>query len=55
MPPKSLTEEQIRRVEQIVLRYLEKNLSINNKELRGLSGLSYDQATSFFNNNPPKG
>ena len=31
------------------MRYLEKKLSINNKELRGLSGITYDQATYFFN------
>ena len=49
MPRSTLTEDQIRHVEQIAMRYLEKKLSINNKELRGLSGITYDQATYFFN------
>ena len=43
MPRSTLTEDQIRHVEQIAMRYLEKKLSINNKELRGLSGITYDQ------------
>jgi len=30
------------------MRYLEQHMSINNKALRGLSGITYDQATSFF-------
>ena len=49
MPRSTLTEDQIRHVEQIAMHYLEKHLSINNKELRGLSGITYDQATYFFN------
>src|SRR2546422_1345418 len=49
MPPSRLTDDQIRHVEQIAMHYLEKHVSINNTELRGLSGISYDQATYFFN------
>jgi hypothetical protein len=49
MPRSTLTEDQIRHVEQIAMRYLEKHGSINNKALRGLSGITYDQATYFFN------
>src|SRR5216683_3256135 len=49
MPRSTLTEDQIRHVEQIAMRYLEKHVSINNKALRGLSGITYDQATYFFN------
>ena len=49
MPRSTLTEDQIRHVEQIAMCYLEKHLSINNKEIRGLSDITYDQATYFFN------
>ena len=49
MPRSTLTEDQIRHAEQIAMRYLEKHVSINNKELRSLSGITYDQATYFFN------
>jgi len=31
------------------MRYLEKHGSINNRELRRLSDITYDQATYFFN------
>jgi hypothetical protein len=49
MPRSTLTDDQIRHVEQIAMRYLEKHLSINNRELRRLSDITYDQATYFFN------
>jgi hypothetical protein len=49
MPRSTLTEDQIRQVAQIAMRYLEQHGSINNKALRGLSGITYDQATYFFN------
>ena len=49
MPRSTLTDDQIRHVEPIAMRYLEKHVSINNKALRGLSGITYDQATYFFN------
>ncbi len=49
MPRSTLTEDQVRHVAQIAMRYLEQHRSINNKALRGLSGITYDQATSFFN------
>ena len=49
MPRSTLTEDQIRHVAQIAMRYLEQHGSINNKALRGLSGITYDQATYFFN------
>src|SRR5262247_1433104 len=49
MPPTRLPEEQIRRIEQIVITYLDKNPSISNTELRALAGMRYDQATYFFN------
>ena len=49
MPLTRLPEEQIRHIEQIVITYLEKNLSISNTELRALAGIKYDQATYFFN------
>jgi hypothetical protein len=49
MPRSTLTEDQVRHVAQIAMRYLEQHMSINNKALRGLSGITYDQATYFFN------
>jgi predicted HTH transcriptional regulator len=49
MPPTRLPEEQIRRIEQKVMAYLDKNPSISNTELRVLTGIKYDQATYFFN------
>ena len=49
MPRSTLTEDQICHVAQIAMHYLEQYMSINNKALRGLSGITYDQATYFFN------
>ena len=49
MPRSTLTEDQIRQVAQIAMRYLEQHGSINNKALRGRSGITYDPATYFFN------
>jgi predicted HTH transcriptional regulator len=49
MPPTRLPEGQIRHIEQTVIAYLDKNLSISNTELRALTGIKYDQATYFLN------
>src|SRR5207247_11318555 len=49
MPRSTSPDAQIRQLEPIAMRYLEKHGSINNRELRRLSDITYDQATYFFN------
>ncbi len=46
--PTNLTNEEFERTKRLVLRYLEKNPSINNTGVRQLTGINYDQATRFF-------
>jgi predicted HTH transcriptional regulator len=49
MASKRLPEAQIHHIEQTVTAYLDKHPSISNTELRALAGITYDQATDFFN------
>jgi predicted HTH transcriptional regulator len=50
--PKSrtrLNEEEILRLIEVVHHYLKDNPAINNRTLRAISGINYDQAIHFFN------
>lgn len=43
-----LSEEEITKVKTLLLQYFTDNDYITNRELRDLSGISYDQAIYFF-------
>ena len=45
----TLTANQIADVERQVLAYLDEHGTINNRTLRGIVGVNYDQAIFFFN------
>ena len=45
----SLTSEEAASCERHMIQYLVTHPSITNRELRALTGVSYDQAISFFN------
>lgn len=44
-----LSKEEMMRVTGVVKKYLSKNVSINNRTLRALTDIGYDQAIFFFN------
>ena len=43
-----LTEDEIKNVAKVVVKYLKEHPSINNRTLRSLTGIGYDQAIHFF-------
>ncbi len=45
----SLTDTQSESCERHMIQYLATHPSITNRELRALTGVSYDQAITFFN------
>ncbi len=47
--PTTLPENRMIEIESAVRTYLQTHKSITNREVRQLTGISYDQAISFFN------
>ena len=44
----TLTRDEIERVAKVVVKYLKEHPSVNNRTLRSLTGIGYDQAIYFF-------